>query len=184
MNKDKLTDPRDNNIENKKEDYKDGNGNPEDFIEDMIAPEATAIFKEAFYTEGKALEEEALRSSFVEDEEKKEALRLRILATAGRSTEGTSAADGSVDDDAVASRSMTAATFDRKEIDATAENSVLEHKVALENRSSDAVDNKEVAQETVTEHASGDTMTVSETPVRNNDAVKASVEAVKKKKYR
>ena len=35
MNKDKLTDRRDNNIENKKEDYKDSNGNPEDFIEDM-----------------------------------------------------------------------------------------------------------------------------------------------------
>ena len=184
MNKDKLTDRRDNNIENKKEDYKDGNGNPEEFIEDMTDPEATAIFKEAFYTEGKALEEEALRSSFVEDEEEKEALRLRILATAGRSTEGTSAADGSVDDDAVASRSMTAATFDRKEIDATAENSVLEHKVALENRSSDAVDNKAVAQETVTEHESGDTMTASKTPVRNNDAVKAPVEAVKKKKKR
>ena len=56
MNKDKLTDPRDNTIENKKEDYTDGNGNPEDFIEDTTDSEATAIFKEAFYAEGKALE--------------------------------------------------------------------------------------------------------------------------------
>ena len=76
MNKDKLTDPKDNtienNIEHKKEDYTDSNGNPEDFIEDMTDSEATAIFKEAFYAEGKALEEEALRSPFVEDEEKKE----------------------------------------------------------------------------------------------------------------
>ena len=104
MNKDKLTDRRDNNIENKKEDYKDSNGSPEDFIEDMTDPEATDLFKEAFYAEGKALEEEALRSPFVEDEEKKEALRLRILAAAGRST---------------------------------AENTVLEHKAALENQSND-----------------------------------------------
>ena len=86
MNKDKLTDRRDNNIENKKEDYKDSNGNPEDFIEDMTDPEATDIFKDAFYAEAKALEEEAENSSFVEDEEKKEALRLRILVAAGRST--------------------------------------------------------------------------------------------------
>lgn len=86
MDKDKPIDRKENNIENKKEDYKDSNGNPEDFIEDMTESEATDIFKEAFYAEGKALEEEALRSSFVEDEEKKEALRLRILAAAGRST--------------------------------------------------------------------------------------------------
>lgn len=104
MNKDKLTDRRDNNIENKKEDYKDSNGNPEDFIEDMTDPEATNIFKDAFYAEAKALEEEAENSSFVEDEEKKEALRLRILAAAGRST---------------------------------AEDTVLEHKAALENQSND-----------------------------------------------
>lgn len=87
MDKVKPIDRKENNIENKIEDYKDSNGNPEDFIEDMTDPESTAIFKEAFYAEGKALEEEVLRSSFVEDEEKKEALRLRILAAAGRSEE-------------------------------------------------------------------------------------------------
>lgn len=87
MDKDKPIDRKDNNLENKIEDYKDSSGNPEAFIEDMTDPEATAIFKEAFYAEGKALEEEALRSSFVEDEEKKEALRLRILAAAGRSAD-------------------------------------------------------------------------------------------------
>lgn len=101
MDKDKPIDRKENNIENKKEDYKDSNGNPEDFIEDMTESEATAIFKEAFYAEGKALEEEALRSPFVEDEEKKEALRLRILAAAGRSTEDATAADRSVVDDEV-----------------------------------------------------------------------------------
>lgn len=104
MDKDKPIDRKDNNLENKIEDYKDSSGNPEAFIEDMTDPEATAIFKEAFYAEGKALEEEALRSPFMEDEEKKEALRLRILAAAGRST---------------------------------AENTVLEHKVASENRIED-----------------------------------------------
>ena len=101
MDKDKPIDRKDNTIENIKEDYKDSNGSPEDFIEDMTDPEATVIFKEAFYAEGKALEKEALRSPFVEDEEKKEALRLRILAAAGRSEEGTSAADRGVADDAV-----------------------------------------------------------------------------------
>ncbi len=131
MNKDKLTDRRDNNIENKKEDYKDSNGNPEEFIKDMTDPEATDIFKEAFYAEGKALEEAALRSPFVEDEEKKEELRLRILASVGRS----------VVDDAV-------------------------------------------VRETATESASGKTMTVSETLVRNNDTAKASVEDGKRKKKR
>lgn len=151
MNKDKLTDRRDNNIENKKEDYKDSNGNPEDFIEDMTDPEATDIFKDAFYAEAKALEEEAENSSFVEDEEKKEALRLRILAAAGRST---------------------------------AEDTVLEHKVALGNQSNDMVSNKAVVRESVTESASGEAMTVSETPVRNNDTAKASIEDVKKKKKR
>ncbi len=174
MNKDKLTDPRDNTIENKKEDYTDGNGNPEDFIEDTTDSEATAIFKEAFYAEGKALEEEALRSPFGEDEEKKEALRLRILAAAGRS----------VADDAVVSRSTIASALGGREMDATAENAVLEHKAALENQSNDTVSNKAVVGETATESASGETMTVSETPARNNDTVKASVEDVKKKKRR
>ena len=109
MNKDKLTDRRDNNIENKKEDYKDGGGNPDDLIENLTDPEATTIFKEAFYAEGKALEEQALRSSFVEDEEKKEAMRLRILAAAGRSDD---------------------------------EKTVLEQKVASENRSNVTVENE------------------------------------------
>lgn len=153
MNKDKLTDPKDNtienNIEHKKEDYTDSNGNPEAFIEDMTDPEATAIFKEAFYAESKALEEEALRSPFVEDEEKKEALRLRVLAAAGRSEE---------------------------------ENVVLEHKAVLENQSNEAVTDKAIVKETATESTSGKTMTVSEVPMNNNDTVKASVEEVKKKK--
>ena len=153
MNKDKLTDPKDNtienNIEHKKEDYTDSNGNPEAFIEDMTDPEATAIFKEAFYAESKALEEEALRSPFVEDEEKKEALRLRVLAAAGRSEE---------------------------------ENVVLEHKAVLENQSNEAVTDKAIVKETATKSTSGKTMTVSEVPMNNNDTVKASVEEVKKKK--
>ena len=155
MNKDKLTDPKDNtienNIEHKKEDYTDSNGNPEAFIEDMTDPEATAIFKEAFYAESKALEEEALRSPFVEDEEKKEALRLRVLAAAGRSED---------------------------------ENVVLEHKAVLENQSNEAVTDKAIVKETATESTSGKTMTVSEVPMNNNDTVKASVEEVKKKKRR
>ena len=102
MNKDKLTDRRDNNnIENKKEDYKDSNGSPEDFIEDMTDPEATDLFKEAFYAEGKALEEEALRSPFVEDEEKKEALRLRILAIAGKREDEASGESAARETDSV-----------------------------------------------------------------------------------
>lgn len=184
MDKDKPIDRKDNNLENKKEDYKDSNGNPENFIEDITDPGATDIFKEAFYAEGEALEEEALRSSFVEDEEKKEALRLRILEAAGRSTADTAAEDRSVVDDAVVGRSTTDAAFDGREIDATAENAVLEHKAALENQSNDTVANKAVVRETATESAPGETMTVSEIPVRNNDTVKASEEDVKKKKNR
>lgn len=87
MNKDKLTDPKDNtienNIEHKKEDYTDSNGNPEDFIEDMTDPEATAIFKEAFYAEAIALEKEALAYPVEVDEEQMEALRRRILQSVG-----------------------------------------------------------------------------------------------------
>ena len=91
MNKDKLTDPKDNtienNIEHKKEDYTDSNGKPEDFIEDMTDSEATAIFKEAFYAEAIALEKEALAYPVEVDEEQMEALRRRILQSVGAEVE-------------------------------------------------------------------------------------------------
>lgn len=91
MNKDKLTDPKDNtienNIEHKKEDYTDSNGKPEDFIEDMTDSEATAIFKEAFYAEAIALEKEVLAYPVEVDEEQMEALRRRILQSVGAEVE-------------------------------------------------------------------------------------------------
>lgn len=139
MNKDKLTDRRDNNIENKKEDYTDGNGNPEEFIEDMTDPEATAIFKEAFYAEGKALEEEALRSSFVEDEEEKETLRLRILASAGRSEDEAAVECAARESDVVAAENADLATqtvaAQRFEAETTAvENAKLEDETVAAQR--------------------------------------------------
>ena len=125
MDKDKPIDRKENNIENKKEDYKDSNGNPEDFIENMNDPEATAIFKEAFYAEGKALEEEALRSPFVEDEEKKEALRLRILAAAVRREDEVAGESTAREADAV-----TVEKVELKTETTADENAKLEAKVA------------------------------------------------------
>lgn len=86
------------------ENMKESHNDIENTVENMTDPEASAIFKAAFYAEGKTLEEEAMRSSFVEDEEKKEALRLRILAAAGRS-EGEAKAEKSARE-AVAAESI------------------------------------------------------------------------------
>lgn len=44
--------------------------------------QASALFREAFYEEGRALEAEALASPFAEDEERKEELRRRIIEAA------------------------------------------------------------------------------------------------------
>lgn len=49
----------------------------------MTDPEASAIFREAFYAEAKALEKEALAHPVEVDEERMEALRRRILQSVG-----------------------------------------------------------------------------------------------------
>lgn len=78
MDKDKLTDRRDLTEEN---------------IENIDDPQASSHFKRIFEEDGKMLEEEALASSYEVDEERKEALRLRILEAA--------AAQGLLDDEDV-----------------------------------------------------------------------------------
>lgn len=55
----------------------------EERIENMTDPEASAIFREAFYAEAKALEKEALAHPVEVDEEQMEALRRRILQSVG-----------------------------------------------------------------------------------------------------
>lgn len=67
MDKDKLTDRIDMTEEN---------------IENIDDPQASSHFKRIFEEDGKMLEEEALASSYEVDEERKEALRLRILEAA------------------------------------------------------------------------------------------------------
>lgn len=78
MDKDKLTDRIDMTEEN---------------IENIDDPQASSHFKRIFEEDGKMLEEEALASSYEVDEERKEALRLRILEAA--------AAQGLLDDEDV-----------------------------------------------------------------------------------
>lgn len=78
MDKDKLTDRIDLTEEN---------------IENIDDPQASSHFKRIFEEDGKMLEEEALASSYEVDEERKEALRLRILEAA--------AAQGLLDDEDV-----------------------------------------------------------------------------------
>ena len=68
MDKDKLTEITENTMENSSENIND--------------PEASVLFKKIFHEDGKALEEEALAHPFTVDEERKEALRRRILAAA------------------------------------------------------------------------------------------------------
>ena len=169
MNKDKLTDRRENNIENKKEDYKDSNGNPEEFIEDMTDPEATDIFKEAFYAEGKALEEEALRSPFVEDEEKKEELRLRILESVGRSEDGAK-----VEKVAPETKAMVGEKTAPENKAMAGENVDLK----AETRSAYAFSMKKQAENTATTVDAQNTLTENV----SRGAVNASVAPVKKKK--
>ena len=55
----------------------------EEIIENLTDPEASAIFREAFYAEAKALEKEALAHPVEVDEEQMEALRRRILQSVG-----------------------------------------------------------------------------------------------------
>lgn len=57
----------------------------------MTDPEASAIFREAFYAEAKALEKEALAHPVEVDEERMEALRRRILQSVGAEVEDTEA---------------------------------------------------------------------------------------------
>lgn len=57
----------------------------------MTDPEASAIFREAFYAEAKALEKEALAHPVEVDEEQMEALRRRILQSVGAEVEDTEA---------------------------------------------------------------------------------------------
>lgn len=78
MDKDKLTDRIDLTEEN---------------IDNINDPQASSHFKRIFEEDGKILEEEALTSSYEVDEERKEALRLRILEAA--------AAQGLLDDEDV-----------------------------------------------------------------------------------
>lgn len=78
MDKDKLTDRIDLTEEN---------------IENIDDPQASSHFKRIFEEDGKILEKEALASSYEVDEERKEALRLRILEAA--------AAQGLLDDEDV-----------------------------------------------------------------------------------
>lgn len=63
----------------------------EEKIENLTDPEASAIFREAFYAEAKALEKEALAHPVEVDEERKEALRRRILQSVGAEVEDTDA---------------------------------------------------------------------------------------------
>ena len=63
----------------------------EEKIENLTDPEASAIFREAFYAEAKALEKEALAHPVEVDEEQKEALRRRILESVGAEMENTEA---------------------------------------------------------------------------------------------
>lgn len=63
----------------------------EEIIENMTDPEASAIFREAFYAEAKALEKEALAHPVEVDEEQMEALRRRILQSVGAEVEDTEA---------------------------------------------------------------------------------------------
>ena len=63
----------------------------EEKIENLTDPEASAIFREAFYAEAKALEKEALAHPVEVDEERKEALRRRILQSVAAEVEGTEA---------------------------------------------------------------------------------------------
>lgn len=78
MDKDKFTDRIDLTEEN---------------IDNINDPQASSHFKRIFEEDGKILEEEALTSSYEVDEERKEALRLRILEAA--------AAQGLLDDEDV-----------------------------------------------------------------------------------
>lgn len=55
--------------------------------------QASALFREAFYEEGRALEAEALASPFAEDEERKEELRRRIIEAAAEEGVWESAAE-------------------------------------------------------------------------------------------
>lgn len=63
----------------------------EEKIENLTDPEALAIFREAFYAEAKALEEEALAHPVEVDEERKEALRRRILQSVAAEVEDAEA---------------------------------------------------------------------------------------------
>ena len=63
----------------------------EERIENMTDPEASAIFREAFYAEARALEKEALAHPVEVDEEQMEALRRRILQSVGAEVEDTEA---------------------------------------------------------------------------------------------
>lgn len=63
----------------------------EEIIENLTDPEASAIFREAFYAEAKALEKEALANPVEVDEEQMEALRRRILQSVGAEAEDTEA---------------------------------------------------------------------------------------------
>ena len=63
----------------------------EEKIENLTDPEASAIFREAFYAEAKALEKEALAHPVEVDEERKEALRRRILQSVAAEVEDTDA---------------------------------------------------------------------------------------------
>lgn len=81
MDKDKLTDRIDLTEKN---------------IENIDDPQTSSHFKRIFEEDGKMLEEEALASSYEVDEERKEALRLRILEAA--------AAQGLLDDEDVKGR--------------------------------------------------------------------------------
>ena len=83
MDKDKLTDRIDLTEEN---------------IENIDDPQTSSHFKRIFEEDGKMLEEEALASSYEVDEERKEALRLRILEAA--------AAQGLLDDEDVKGLSL------------------------------------------------------------------------------
>lgn len=70
----------------------------EEIIENLTDPEASAIFREAFYAEAKALEKEALAHPVEVDEEQKEALRRRILQSVGAEVENIEALEKEPED--------------------------------------------------------------------------------------
>lgn len=87
----------------------------EEKIENLTDSEASAIFREAFYAEGKALEEEALAHPFAVDEEHKEALRRRIMEAVAADT--ASAIEKSASMESAVAKSPTTRSADANSAD-------------------------------------------------------------------